>query len=95
MVYHTRELSRRVINAALSNILLSMRAKLEGTYRQTSSPPIGGAAHAHIGICLSEPELRISSPPFKILGNSSAVVALKVSQNVAKIIESMSMRVHR
>ena len=95
MVYHTRELSRRVINPALFNILLSVRAKLEGTYRHTLSPPIGGAAPADIGVCLREPELRISSPLFKIPGNSSVVVALKVSHNVAKIIEIMSMLVHR
>ena len=61
LVYNIRELSRRVINAALSNILISMRAKCEGTYRHLLSPPTGGAAHVHIGICLREQELRISS----------------------------------
>ena len=94
-MYNIRERSRRVINPALFNILLSVRAKLEGTYRHTLSPPIGGAAPADIGICLREPELRISGPLFKIPGNSSVVVALKVSHNVAKIIEIMSMLVHR
>ena len=92
-MYNIRERSRRVINAALSNILISMRAKCEWTYRHTLSPPTGGAAHAHIGICLREQELRISSPLCKIPSHSSVVVALKVAHNVAKIIESMPMLV--
>ena len=95
MVYNIRERSRRVINAALSNILISMRAKCEGTYGHTLSPPTGGAAHAHIGICVREHVRRISSHLCKTSNHFSVKVAGNIASNVPKILDSVAILVDR